>query len=194
MLLRRCECTTHSLLDYQITMRISPPSVDHTGDLLMLIPLHDTAHTPTVPPQARATSPAPSQISAAAVSVLSSKMTSTAPSTTTADSIPPSPIKSLRLDTLFNIRRGHHVPLVSLTERKDGTQRAAPPAPAPVSLGPADWRSWLGGLVGSKAVTGDQIDALRTSLVFIFNILLALTRLDGLFGSGGTRQTRARKA
>jgi len=71
-----------------------------------------------------------------------------------------SPVKCLRLDSLFNIRRGHHVPLVSLTERKDGAQHTAPPAPAPVSLGPADWRSWLGGLVGSKAVTGDQIDAL----------------------------------
>ena len=55
------------------------------------------------------------------------------------------------------------MPLVSLTERKDGVQRTAPPAPVPVSLGPADWRSWLGALVGSKAVTGDQIDALCTS-------------------------------
>lgn len=58
------------------------------------------------------------------------------------------------------------MPLVSLTERKDGTQSTAPPAPAPVSLGPAGWRSWLGGLVGSKAVTGDQIDALCMSLFF----------------------------
>jgi len=42
------------------------------------------------------------------------------------------------------------------------TPHTAPPVPAPVSLGPADWRSWLGGLVGSnsKVVTGDQIDAL----------------------------------
>ncbi|KAF8274032.1 lethal giant larvae like, C-terminal-domain-containing protein [Lactarius quietus] len=137
-----------------------PPSVDHTGDLLTLVPLRDATHTPATPPQARAASPAPSQTSASAVSILSSKTASTAPSTTTANSIPLSPIKCLRLDSLFNIRRGHHVPLVSLTERKDGTQRSAPPAPAPVSLGPADWRSWLGGLVGSKAVTGDQIDAL----------------------------------
>jgi syntaxin-binding protein 5 len=77
-----------------------------------------------------------------------------------------SPLKCLRLDSLFNIRRGYHVPLVSLTERKDGTQCTAPPAPAPVSLGPADWRSWLGGLVGSKVVTGDQIDALCTLFKF----------------------------
>jgi hypothetical protein len=69
----------------------------------------------------------------------------------------------LRLDTLFNIRRGYHIPLVSLTERKDDTQQHdVPPAPAPVSLGPADWKSWLGGLVGSASVTGDQIDALCT--------------------------------
>jgi len=79
--------------------------------------------------------------------------------------MPLSPVKCLRLDSLFNIRRGHHVPLVSLTERKDGAQPTAPAAPAPVSLGPADWRSWLGGLVGSKAVTGDQIDALCTSSI-----------------------------
>ena len=141
--------------------------MDTTGDLLTLIPLHDTTHTPASPPHARAASPAPSQTSAATVSVLSSKTASTAPSTTAADSIPLSPVKCLRLDSLFNIRRGYHVPLVSLTERKDGTQSTAPPAPAPVSLGPADWRSWLGGLVGSKAVTGDQIDALCTSL-FLF--------------------------
>ena len=72
-----------------------------------------------------------------------------------------SPAKSLRLDSLFNIRRGYHIPLVSLTERKDGTERSAPPAPAPVSLGPADWRTLLSGLVGSGSVTGDQIDVLR---------------------------------
>ncbi|KAH9081593.1 lethal giant larvae like, C-terminal-domain-containing protein [Lactarius deliciosus] len=132
-----------------------PPSVDHTGDFLTLVPLHDITHTPAL----RAASPTPSQTSAAAVSILSSKTASTAPSTTTADPMPLSPVK-LRLDSLFNIRRGYHVPLVSLTERKDGAQPAAPPAPAPVSLGPADWRSWLGGLVGSKVVTGDQIDAL----------------------------------
>jgi len=47
-------------------------------------------------------------------------------------------------------------------ERKDGSQHNAPPAPVPVSLGPADWRSWLGGLVGSGSVTGDEIDALCT--------------------------------
>ncbi|KAH9178656.1 lethal giant larvae like, C-terminal-domain-containing protein [Lactarius sanguifluus] len=119
------------------------------------VPLHDIAHTPAL----RAASPTPSQTSAAAVSILSSKAASTAPSITTADSMPLSPVK-LRLDSLFNIRRGYHVPLVSLTERKDGAQPTAPPAPAPVGLGPADWRSWLGGLVGSKVVTGDQIDAL----------------------------------
>ncbi|KAH9044417.1 lethal giant larvae like, C-terminal-domain-containing protein [Lactarius pseudohatsudake] len=133
-----------------------PPSVDHTGDFLTLVPLHDIAHTPAL----RAASPTPSQTSAAAVSILSSKTASTAPSTTTADSIPLSPVECLRLDSLFNIRRGYHVPLVSLTERKNSAQPTAPPAPAPVSLGPADWRSWLGGLVGSKVVTGDQIDAL----------------------------------
>jgi syntaxin-binding protein 5 len=52
------------------------------------------------------------------------------------------------------------VPLVSLTERKDGTEHGTPPAPAPVSLGPADWRTWLGGLVGSGSITGDQMHAL----------------------------------
>ena len=75
-------------------------------------------------------------------------------------------------------------------ERKDGAQRTAPPAPAPVSLGPADWRSWLGGLVGSKAVTGDQIDALCTT-PFSFSFLGA----DEFFClcSGRPRQTRTGK-
>ncbi|KAF8506641.1 lethal giant larvae like, C-terminal-domain-containing protein [Russula emetica] len=85
--------------------------------------------------------------------------TSPAPSAAVVGS--PSSANCLRLDTLLNIRRGYHIPLVSLTERKDDTQQHdVPPAPTPVSLGPADWKSWLGGLVGSASVTGDQIDAL----------------------------------
>jgi len=125
-----------------------PPSVDPTGDFLTLVPLHDPANI-SPPPSARATSPTPSSTSA----VLSTKSTAIVGS--------PSPAKCLRLDTLFNIRRGYHIPIVSLTERKDDTQQHdVPPAPAPVSLGPADWKSWLGGLVGSASVTGDQIDAL----------------------------------
>ena len=128
--------------------------MDPTGDFLTLIPLRDPAVT-SPSPSARATSPTPSSTSAAASSVLSMKSTPVVGS--------PSPIKCLRLETLFNTRRGYHVPVVSLTERKDDTQQHdVPPAPAPVSLGPADWMSWLGGLVGSASVTGDQIDALCT--------------------------------
>jgi hypothetical protein len=149
---RRCKCTddfsrqlkTNSSLD-------SPPSVDSTGDFLTLVPLRNYANTsPT--PTARAVSPTPSSTSAAISTVFS------VTSTTSVTSL--SPAKGSRLDSLFNIRRGYHIPLVSLTERKDGAEHDAPPAPTPVSLGPADWRSWLGGLVGSGSVTGDQIDAI----------------------------------
>ena len=127
--------------------------MDSTGDFLTLVPLHDPAKTSPAP-SAGATSPTPSSTSAA-TSLLSIKSTAVVES-------PPS-AKCLRLDTLFNTRRGYHIPIVSLTERKDDTQQHdVPPAPAPVSLGPADWKSWLGGLVGSASVTGDQIDALCT--------------------------------
>ena len=136
----------------------SPPSVDTTGDFLTLVPLRDPATTPSTP-TARAASPTPSSTSAATSLVLSMR--------STASVAAPSPAKCLRLDTLFNTRRGYHIPLVSLTERKDDTQQHdVPPAPVPVSLGPADWKSWLGGLVvGSASVTGDQIDALCTVVV-----------------------------
>ena len=128
--------------------------MDSTGDFLTLVPLHDPANTSPAP-STRATSSTTSSINAATSSVLSTKSTAVVGS--------PSPAKCLRLDTLFNIRRGYHIPLVSLTERKDDTQQHdVPPAPAPVSLGPADWKSWLGGLVGLASVTGDQIDALCT--------------------------------
>ena len=138
----------------------SPPSVDSTGDLLTLVPLRDPANI-TAAPAARAASPTPSSTSTAAHSVLSATTTSTA-ATSTTNLVSPSPAKRLRLDSVFDTRRGYHIPLVSLTERKDGLQHNAPPAPMPVSLGPADWRSWLGGLVGSRSVTGDEIDALCT--------------------------------
>ena len=132
--------------------------MDSTGDFLTLVPLRDRDPANASPaPSSCATSPAPSSISAATSPILSVKSTAVVAS--------PSSPKSLRLNTLFNIRRGYHVPLVSLTERKDDTQQHdVPPAPAPVSLGPAaDWMSWLGGLVGSAtSVTGDQIDALCT--------------------------------
>ncbi|KAI9462922.1 lethal giant larvae like, C-terminal-domain-containing protein [Russula earlei] len=131
------------------------PSVDSSGDLLTLIPLHDPVKTSSVP-AAHTTSPTPASTSTATRSVSATNTTATF----TVGIAPPSPAKRLRLDTLFNIRRGYHVPLVSLTERKDGAQHNVPPAPAPVSLGPDDWRSWFGGLVGSTSVTGDQIDAL----------------------------------
>lgn len=133
--------------------------MDSTGDLLTLVPLCDPAYTTTTP-TARAASPTPST-STATHSVLSATMTNTN-ATATAGIASPSPARRLHLDSLFNTRRGYHVPLVSLTERKDGAQHNAPPAPTPVNLGPADsdWRSWLGGLVGSSNVTGDQIDAL----------------------------------
>jgi len=126
--------------------------VDSTGDFLTVVPLRDSATTsPT--PAARAASPTSSPTKAATSPVLSTKSTTTVTS--------PSPAKCLRLDTLFNIRRGYHIPLVSLTERKDDAQQHnVPTAPAPVSLGPEDWKSWIGGLVGSASVTGDQIDAL----------------------------------
>ena len=125
----------------------------------MVIPLRDPANTSPAP-SARATSPTPSSISAATSPVLSINSTAVVGS--------PAPAKCLRLDTLFNTRRGYHIPLVSLTERKDDTQQHdVPPAPAPVSLGPADWKSWLGGLVGSASVTGDQIDALCTWVVLV---------------------------
>jgi hypothetical protein len=138
----------------------SPPSVDPTGDLLTLVPLRDPANI-TAAPAARAASPTPSSTSTAVHSVLSTTTTSTAATSTTGVASS-SPAKCLRFDSLFNMRRGYHIPLVSLTERKDGSQHNAPPAPSPVSLGPADWRSWLGGLVGSASVTGDEIDALCT--------------------------------
>jgi len=125
--------------------------VDFTGDLLTLVPLLDTANT-TTSPAARAASPTPSSASTTARSVLSA--------TSTVGVASLSPARCLRLDSLFNTRRGYHIPLVSLTERKDGSQHTAPLAPAPVSLGPADWRSWLGGLVGSGSVTGDEIDTI----------------------------------
>jgi len=130
--------------------------VDSTGDLLTLVCLRDPANTPTAP-AAGATSPTPSS---AARSAPSATTTNTA-ATSAVGVASLSPAKRLRLDTLFNIRRGHHVPLVSLTERKDdGAQLNVPSAPVPVSLGPEDWRTWLGGLVGLSNVTGDQVDAL----------------------------------
>ncbi|KAI0257073.1 hypothetical protein BJV78DRAFT_1277663 [Lactifluus subvellereus] len=132
-----------------------PPSVDSTGDLLTLIPLHD----PSAVRPARAASPTPSSSSTAAPSIFSVVTTNTAATSSTGVASQ-SPAKSLRLDSLFATRRGYHVPLVSLMECKDGTERSTLPAPAPVSLGPADWRSLLGGLVGPGSVTGDQIDVL----------------------------------
>jgi hypothetical protein len=132
--------------------------VDSTGDFLTLVPLHDPAYTSAAPP-ARAASPTPSSSSTAARSVFSITTTNTAATSTTGVASQ-SPAKRLCLDSLFNTRRGYHVPLVSLAERIDGTKRSTPPAPVPVSLGPSDWRSWLGGLVSSGSVTGDQIDAL----------------------------------
>jgi hypothetical protein len=131
----------------------SPPSVDSTGDFLTLVSLRDPANI-SPNPAARAASPTPSSTSTATSPVFSV--------TSTASVASPSPTKCLRLDSLFNTRRGYHIPLVSLTERKHGTLHDAPPAPTPVSLGPADWRSWLGGLVGLGSVTGGQIDALCT--------------------------------
>jgi hypothetical protein len=131
--------------------------MDSTGDLLTLVPLHDSAYTSAVP--LAPASPTPSSTSTVARSVISVTTTDTAATSTTSVAVQ-SPAKRLRLDSFFNTRRGYHVPLVSLVERKDNTERTTPPAPAPVSLGPADWRTWLGGLVGSGNVTGDQIDAL----------------------------------
>ncbi|KAI0003744.1 lethal giant larvae like, C-terminal-domain-containing protein [Russula compacta] len=108
------------------------------------------------------TLPLPTTSSITATRSVHSATTTSASTTATAGNASPSPARRLHLDSLFNTRRGYHVPLVSLTERKDGAQHNAPPAPTPVNLGPADsdWRSWLGGLVGSGNVTGDQIDAL----------------------------------
>ncbi|KAF8506639.1 hypothetical protein F5888DRAFT_1644055 [Russula emetica] len=91
---------------------------------------------------ARATSPTPSSISVATSPVLS-KSTAVVGSPSSANCLCP--------DTLFNIRRGYHIPLVFLTERKDDSdtqEHDVPPAPAPVSLDPADWKSWLGGWTG----------------------------------------------
>ena len=124
--------------------------MDSTGDFLTLVPLLDTVNIPA--------SPTPSSTGTTARSVLSATTTNTAVTSTAG--VASSPARRLRLDSLFNTRRGYHVPLVSLTVRKDGSQHTAPPAPAPVSLGPADWRSWLGGLVGSGSTTGDEIDIL----------------------------------
>jgi hypothetical protein len=151
---RRCKCTDNYTRQSKTDCLFdSPPSVDSTGDFLTLVPLSNPATTsPT--PTARGVSPTPSSTSASKSTVLSA--------TSTAVVAPQSPAKCLRLDSLFNTRRGYHIPLVSLTGRKDGAQYDAPAAPAPVSLGPADWRSWLGGIVGTGCVTGDQIDALCT--------------------------------
>ncbi|THH21204.1 hypothetical protein EW146_g293 [Bondarzewia mesenterica] len=75
-----------------------------------------------------------------------------------------SPIRRIHLHTLFNVRRGYHTPLVSLTERADGTSKTVPAQPQPVSIGPAGLLSvagsWLGGLVGQGSMSGDQIDTL----------------------------------
>ncbi|KAI0275129.1 hypothetical protein BC834DRAFT_965566 [Gloeopeniophorella convolvens] len=125
------------------------PSLDRTGDLLTIVPLHTpAANANTSTHAARASSPTPSAGSTAARSVRS---TATAP----APAPPASPARRLRLDTLFNVRRGYHTPLASLTARRDGGIPQPPPAPAPVGLGPAGWRAWLGGL-GDAGRLGDE--------------------------------------
>ncbi|KAI0308267.1 lethal giant larvae like, C-terminal-domain-containing protein [Multifurca ochricompacta] len=108
----------------------SLPMLEH----LHTLPL-PTASSISSVPSVRAASPTPSNASTTARAIFAA--------TSAPGVVPLSPAKCLCLDSLFNIRRGYHIPLVSLTERKDGTQRPAPPAPTPVSLGPADWRSWL---------------------------------------------------
>lgn len=75
-----------------------------------------------------------------------------------------SPVIAMHINTLFNIRRAYHVPLVSLTEGY-AAGKPIPPQPQPVGLGPAGLFSGLAWLVGQAeaAMTGDQVDALRTS-------------------------------
>lgn len=159
--------------------------MDSTGDFLTLVPLLDAVNIPD--------SPTPSSTSTTSRTVLSATTTNTAVTSTAG--VASSPARRLRLDSLFNTRRGYHVPLVSLTVRKDGSQHTAPPAPAPVSLGPADWRSWLGGLVGSGILTGDEIDVL---CMWTRSHPVPLTSCDkfvliySIF-SGGSRQTYPRK-
>ena len=69
------------------------------------------------------------------------------------------------LDSFFSAKRGYHDPKVSLTERKDGICLKVPPQPQSVDLGPASILAgagvFLGGLMGTGAPTGQQIDALR---------------------------------
>lgn len=76
-----------------------------------------------------------------------------------------SPASGIVLDTMFNVRRGYYDPKVSLTERQDGSVPKVPPQPQPTSLGPAGILSGaeaiLGGLMGTGAPTGAQIDAIR---------------------------------
>ncbi|KZV70969.1 hypothetical protein PENSPDRAFT_578479 [Peniophora sp. CONT] len=68
------------------------------------------------------------------------------------------------LDSFFSAKRGYHDPKVSLTERKDGVCLKIPPQPQPVDLGPAGILAGagalFGGLMGTGAPTGAQIDAL----------------------------------
>ncbi|VDB87527.1 unnamed protein product [Peniophora sp. CBMAI 1063] len=68
------------------------------------------------------------------------------------------------LDSCFSAKQGYHDPTVSLTERKDGVCLKVPPQPQPVDLGPAGIftgaGALFGGLMGTGASTGAQIDAL----------------------------------
>lgn len=77
----------------------------------------------------------------------------------------PGQVMTLNINTMFNLRRAYHEPLVALIEGA----RPIPAQPQPVGLGPAGIFSglaWLGGLVGQETpTTGDQVDALCKLLV-----------------------------
>ncbi|KAI0059493.1 hypothetical protein BV25DRAFT_1918512 [Artomyces pyxidatus] len=138
------------------------PTLDPSGDFLSLTPLHPprqpSVRSLSPPPAAkRSLSPAPS------LSSVASLVSRAAPAyERPARSI----VRNIHLDTLFNVRRGYHTPVVSLTERTSGAGPSMPPQPQPVELGPAGWLStagsWLGGLgvAAMGSVSGDQIDAL----------------------------------
>lgn len=83
------------------------------------------------------------------------------------------------LDSFFSTKRGYHDPKVSLTERKDGICLKVPSQPQPVDLGPAGILAGagalLGGLMGTGAPTGVQIDTLREwSLTPLISVILTV--------------------
>ncbi|KAI0046614.1 hypothetical protein FA95DRAFT_1582978 [Auriscalpium vulgare] len=138
-----------------------PPSLDSTGDFVTVTPLRTTPASLRPP---RAASPTPSSASRSSHSPSRASSISSAhlPSVSLP---PPGPARLTRLDTLFNVRRGYHVPLVALSDRRDGQPLPpVPPQPLAISAGPAGWLSaagsWFGGMVGTGSVSGDQIDAM----------------------------------